>query len=252
MVWKAPFVSPLQSTTSKTFLTPESFLCPTQQDDGEIHTSAHLKVGELGHTEEAEPRTSSGSAGILAPGHSGWVCSPSEPGSSNRGGTWHLGLPATMAPIATGSQTAAVAGPMTLVPPAKAAPATPASPHSHQWQQHPPTQQPWRQQRCPWPWFPLPHCGSSACDPGVPRHGRGACHPSVPGGNASDSSNTGSSKAQAVAMRTPGTPLAEVLEGGKCWFSNIAGGHSRETKTWAIAPPTEKQKERPLIKNSNC
>ena len=46
MVPSATFVSPFQSTTSKTSITQ---LCPTDQDAGELQTSVYLKVGGLEH-----------------------------------------------------------------------------------------------------------------------------------------------------------------------------------------------------------
>ena len=48
--WRVIFVSPFQSTTSKTSTT-QNGLCPTHQAAGECHTSVHLKVSRLKHEE---------------------------------------------------------------------------------------------------------------------------------------------------------------------------------------------------------
>lgn len=44
-----------QSTTNKTSITQQGFLCPTYQDAKESHTPVYPKVGGLEHTAEAEP-----------------------------------------------------------------------------------------------------------------------------------------------------------------------------------------------------
>lgn len=76
-----------------------------------------------------------------------------------------------------------------------------------------------------------------APDPGVPGHSGDVHHPSAPESDASDSNGTTSSKvpdtpeAQAATMKTPGRTLAEVVEDGKCQFSNTARGTQvRESK----------------------
>lgn len=43
------FIPPLQSITSKAFIPQQKFLCPINQDSGEIHMSLHLKVSGLEH-----------------------------------------------------------------------------------------------------------------------------------------------------------------------------------------------------------
>ena len=62
MTWDTPFASLLQSITSKTFITQQKFLYSIHQDAGEFHTSVHLKVGGLEHTEEVELGKNVGSA----------------------------------------------------------------------------------------------------------------------------------------------------------------------------------------------
>ena len=54
LVWDALFVSLFQSKTSKTFITPQRFFCPTYQDSRDTHTSVYTKVSALEHIEEAE------------------------------------------------------------------------------------------------------------------------------------------------------------------------------------------------------
>ena len=47
--WEAPFISLVQSSTSKAPITWQRFLQPTHQDAGEVHPSVHLKVSGLEH-----------------------------------------------------------------------------------------------------------------------------------------------------------------------------------------------------------
>lgn len=75
--WKAIFVFPLQSTTSKTSKTQQWSLCPIYQVAGEFHTSVHLKVGGLERMEEAEPREQQKHA--WSPGPSAMAAEPTTP-----------------------------------------------------------------------------------------------------------------------------------------------------------------------------
>ena len=60
--WVAPFFSPLPSATSKISTTRQRWLCPTLQNTGEFHKSAHLKVGGLRHTGEGDEGNRRGGA----------------------------------------------------------------------------------------------------------------------------------------------------------------------------------------------
>ena len=91
------------------------YLCPTQQDTGEFHTSVHLKVGELEHMEEVEPREQ-WSRCLQSQPHDrdGWAHSFRKPSSSRRTSTHDFGLPTVGAPMATGNWEAVAVGPGTL------------------------------------------------------------------------------------------------------------------------------------------
>ena len=68
----------------------------------------------------------------------------------------------------------------------------------------------------------LSHRGGNACNPDNFGQNKGSRHPSAPGGDTSNTSVTSSSKAlgipeaQAAMTRAAVTPLAKVMEDGKC------------------------------------
>lgn len=56
VTWNTPFISPLQSTTSKILKFKKVSSYSIHQDAREFHTSVHLNVGGLEHIEEAGVR----------------------------------------------------------------------------------------------------------------------------------------------------------------------------------------------------
>lgn len=68
----------------------------------------------------------------------------------------------------------------------------------------------------------LSHHGGNACNPDNFGQNKGSRRPSAPGGDTSNTSVTSSSKAlgtpeaQAATIRAAVTPLAKVMEDGKC------------------------------------
>ena len=90
--WDASFVSPPLINNQLNIHNSTEKLCPTHSGCQKIHISIYLKVGGLEHRTRT---TAQVMPTLPAPSHSGWACSPREPGSNRRDGhmPWGSQLP---------------------------------------------------------------------------------------------------------------------------------------------------------------
>ena len=233
---RRPFASPLQSATTA----KQSCLCPPCQDTREFHTSVHLKVCGLDHTEAAEPG-----------GQQRWYLWPWNPSPSSqahnprelsciRGDSAHnSSLLATVVSTATGEHVAVEAGP--VIHPSshrgahKSGPLPACSSNTHK------PQNPGHDKGTHDPGFPY-HSG--ACNSGDPRHSGSAHHPSVPGG---DQQQQGTNDPRYTSRDNKGTQWRVESADSQRW------SQVKETKNMCYSTTYWKRKESPLIFNLlNC
>ena len=171
-------------------------MCPTHWDAREFHTSAHLKVGGLEHTEEVEPGEQwRWCLQSLSP-------SPREPGSSKGGSSHDSSLPATVTPVAIANWAAVAVRPgtLSLQPPELWKPPAPTPCPQCNGGAHKPKNT--RHGRGTF--NPSSSHPQQACDSGDPIYSRKAHHSSAPGSEASDSSSKAPMTPEAGAMDNKG------------------------------------------------